>query len=208
MLAPRGREEGGLISLLCVLPVLLVLICAGIADADLARIVGDWSYDIRAQDLHTGTDIMLRNAGPISGLGDIGGATVSVGPFVSFDIVTNGVLVGGHFSGCEIEIPCSLFHASFSIDDGTVAISGVGNGGARGDNQSAGFGVVGNIDLLHELDVSFPGSDTAVLFEARAVIAGSAARLVSEPADSAFLALCLGLAALYSVARGRLSCIS
>jgi hypothetical protein len=194
MLPPRGRESG-FISLLCVLLVLLALTGASIVEASPAQITGDWMYEIRARDTSTipDTDFLFSNAGPIRGIGDIGGGVDPIlGPSISFDITANGVRVSGRFNGCELGIPCSLFTTSFSIDDGTVAISGSGNGGA-----AVGGGFASVSDLGRNLpEISIPSlSDTAVIFEARAVIQGSASPLVSEPTDSAFLVLFVGLVA-------------
>ena len=179
----------------CILSVLLLLICAGIADAVPARITAEWSYEIEQAN-----GDVVKNAGSVQGFGDLTGQQEN--PFVSFSAGASGVQLTAAFNPMESE-PCSLHVFSFSFADGTAAISGSGHGCARGNPElEAGFAGRA-LDLGDgQLDVSLSGATSdivSVVFD----IFGTAV-VVSEPADFAFLSLGVGLLPLYWIRRKQL----
>jgi hypothetical protein len=186
-----------------VLPLLIVLFCAGVADADPARITGGWSYEIVEQNGN-----VTSNGGSFAGIGELnifGSDPAMLLASVSFDITTTDVRLQASFLPAELS-PCFAHPAPFGISNGSVAISGTGRGCALApstNDQSAQFGMTASdFDIG---DVSFPGDESLIAF-IQVNVEGQAQKLsVSEPADFGFLALSACLAALYGFRRRQLS---
>jgi hypothetical protein len=189
--------------LACVLGVLLVFIGAAVADAQSTQVsvIGDWSYEIGQAN-----SVVVKNAGLFSGFGTFfpsssfgGEIQFSAGWVGNLDLVMSALVPPPDF--------CRLPLGFVSFTDGNVAISGDATGCAFGSEEGAGFTLAAVApdtfcDLGQCLRVSVPGA-TSDITSVVLVISGRAVNPnVSEPADCAFLALFVGLAAaLYSVGR-------
>jgi hypothetical protein len=185
-----------------ILPVLIVLITAGVADAFPARVTGDWSYDIITGDGRH------RNSGGFQGIGEllIGGDPFTPNAIVFFDITTAGVRVSTFLESAEPGMPCMSTRGFSIIDRTAAAIVGEGLGCTStpgpGD-ESASFFVSGT-------GHAFVAGDTSLIQSATGGISGFAVRLVpeptvSEPTDFGLLAFSACLVALYCFKRRQLS---